>query len=361
MGIRTYLVTKLPKPLRRGLRWAREAAKLYANVAYDLRRYLRYSATVDPYSSQPRFRALLQKRQHIVEKGLSLPSPRPGFGVENIYLLATELVEYVERYGADALARSCVDALNSYHAFTTSAGKASPVPIELLAVVEHELRSEAAFVGVGSYGGVELVRAVDVETAGRKGFDEMAASRRSVRSFRPELISRQLILDATRIAQMTPSVCNRQAWRVHFYQGDVDCHRVLALQTGNRGFTESIKNLVVVTCRLSAFMSAGERNEAYIDGGMFSMSLVYALHARGVGSCCLNLCLESVEDRLFHLVGDIPEEEVLVMAIAVGYLPDEFKIALSKRGPLEGVIEFHSSLPEEMVRRGDQQNTGQLK
>lgn len=341
------MVGALPDPLRFWLRWAREAVKLVACAAYDIGRYLRHSATVDPYGSKARFRATLQKHQHIVEKGLSLPAPRPGFGVENIRLLTSEVAAYVERFGPDGLAAACVGALRAYHAFNQRAGVASPVAIEVLAALEQRVFSRAALGGEcaseGCFGGVDWLRAADLEQAGRGGFEEVAGSRRSVRNFRSEVVPAAEVLAATRVAQSTPSVCNRQAWRVHCYQGEDACRPLLEIQTGNRGFTETIKTLLIVTCRLSAFMSAGERNEAYIDGGMFSMSLVYALHARGVGSCCLNLCLEPRDDRRFHLVGDIPDEEVLVMAIAIGYLPEALAIAQSKRGPVEEVLKFHTA------------------
>ncbi len=293
-------------------------------------------------------RATIQKRQHIVEKGLSLPSPRPGFGRETIQLLSAELSIYLDRFGCDELALACVGALESYHSFNQATGASSPLDNGVLAKLKRKVLSGSERVGVGAdcrhFGGVDSVNATDTARMIGQSFDALAKSRRSIRNFRPGAVDESVIVSATVVAQSTPSVCNRQGWRVHCYQGQDACRPLLDIQTGNRGFSDTISTLLVVTCRLSAFISADERNEAYVDGGMFAMTLVHALHSRGVSSCCLNLCLNARDDHRFHQMGEIPESEVLVMAIAIGYSPDSLSVAKSMRRPVLEVLEFHSGV-----------------
>jgi hypothetical protein len=138
----------------------------------------------------------------------------------------------------------------------------------------------------------------------------------------------------------TPSVCNRQAWRVYVFTDDEDKRRVLQHQNGNRGFGDRISQLLVVTCDLSAFVTIGERAQAWVDGGMFSMSLVYALHFAGLGTCCLKAPNEIREDRALRRVCGIPDCEVVIMMIAVGHLIEEFAVAQSARRALEEVVQF---------------------
>ena len=45
---------------------------------------------------------------------------------------------------------------------------------------------------------------------------------------------------------------------------------------------EKIEPSLLITSRLSYFKSV-ERNQVYIDGGLFAMSLIYALHGLGLG------------------------------------------------------------------------------
>ena len=112
------------------------------------------------------------------------------------------------------------------------------------------------------------------------------------------------------------------------------------LQNGNRGFAEFVNRLIMVSADLQGFTSEGERHQAWTDGGMFSMSLVYALHSLGVGTCCLNLCHGVKTDKAMKKAAKIPASEVLVMMIAVGHLPGKFKVAASPRKPLQEVF-FH--------------------
>src|SRR3546814_8739546 len=79
-----------------------------------------------------------------------------------------------------------------------------------------------------------------------------------------------------------------QASYVYCLQSREIIDRALSLQNGNRGFGHEIPCLLILCTDLSAFDTAGERYQHWIDGGMFSMSLVWALHALGYSSCCLN-------------------------------------------------------------------------
>ena len=68
---------------------------------------------------------------------------------------------------------------------------------------------------------------------------------------------------------------------------------------------------------------------------MFAMSLIYALHSLGLGTCCLNWCVNNTEDKLLREFIPIEDKEVVIMMIAVGNLPDEFDVPYSQRKPIE--------------------------
>ena len=131
--------------------------------------------------------------------------------------------------------------------------------------------------------------------------------------------SREVIARAVRTAQRTPSVCNRQAWRVHVYTSPEDKDVVLRTQDGNAGFGHLAASILLVSSDTRVYVSSGERHQAYVDGGMFAMSLVYALQAQGVASCCLNLCNYFFQDVAVHRACRIPAWETPIMMIAIGY------------------------------------------
>ena len=86
------------------------------------------------------------------------------------------------------------------------------------------------------------------------------------------------------------------------------------------------------------FFSVGERNQCWIDGGLFSMSLVYGLHSLGLGSCCLNWSVEKEADQKLRRITGIPQSEVVIMMIGVGHLPEKLVVARSMRKPLETIL-----------------------
>ncbi|NES66883.1 MAG: nitroreductase, partial [Okeania sp. SIO2D1] len=109
-------------------------------------------------------------------------------------------------------------------------------------------------------------------------------------------------------------------------------------QNGNRGFGEQASKVLIVTSNLEHFASIGERYQGWIDGGMFSMSLVYGLHSLGLGICCLNWSFKKKQDRQLKIIAGIPDSDLVIMMIAVGHLPEEFKVAQSPRKPLKEVL-----------------------
>ena len=152
---------------------------------------------------------------------------------------------------------------------------------------------------------------------------------------------RQEIADAVKLAQKTPSVCNRQAWKVHVFDDPAAMRSLLEIQAGNRGFGEHASAVLVVTCDLQCFVEVAERYQAWIDGGMFCMSLCLALHAAGYGACCLNWSKEPADDRRLRAAAPIADAEQVIMLIAIGTLPERLDVAASPRRPLTDALEFH--------------------
>jgi hypothetical protein len=113
---------------------------------------------------------------------------------------------------------------------------------------------------------------------------------------------------------------------------------VLAFQNGNRGFGDQVNKVIVVTTDLQAFVTPGERNQCWIDGGMFSMSLIHALHSLGVATCCLNWSVEMDIDRAMRVSAGIPECEAVIMLIAIGHYPAHLRVAQSARKRLTDLL-----------------------
>jgi len=138
----------------------------------------------------------------------------------------------------------------------------------------------------------------------------------------------------------TPSVCNRQGWTVHYYRSKEEIRSLLSYQNGNAGFTDSINKLLIVTGNTKAF-TRNEYNQLYIDGGLLSMNIMFAVHSAGLGSCPLNTCMPFYKERALKVSAGIPKHEKIIMMIAVGNLKDTFSVSQSEKYRLNDVLRVH--------------------
>ncbi len=322
-------------------RWLRNvffACRLLPNVWYDTHRYFVYSGINKSRQYRGEQAARIIMAYHQLEKGLSYAVPRPGFGKVVVTRLLNAIEPFMAQYGLVEPASTAVGALQAYVAFNEAAG------IDMAALkarIASVLDSGQGNLEACSEGGTISVSLAELDAKRQGGFKEFFNSRYSVRNFSGKPIPETDIAEAISIAQKTPSVCNRQAWKVHAYAKKEDMDGLLAIQSGSCGFGEQASVVLLVTCDLTRFVDVGERYQAWIDGGMFSMSVCLALHSLGYGTCCLNWSKERGDDIAVRKVANINPEEQIMMMIATGTLPDYFKVAYSARMPLNDVLRVH--------------------
>ncbi|KNH23246.1 hypothetical protein ACU18_00050 [Arthrobacter sp. ZBG10] len=144
-----------------------------------------------------------------------------------------------------------------------------------------------------------------------------------------------------RLAGHAPSVCNRQSWKTHLYTEQADIEKLLSHQSGNRGFGHTARGLLVVTADARLFSGSGERNQRWVDGGLFAMSIVWAMHGLGINSCMLNWSKgNSASEALRRDSGIAPQEDIIVM-IALGYAMPDHRVARSPRRPVTEIFRHH--------------------
>ncbi|SEL83969.1 Nitroreductase [Maribacter orientalis] len=141
-----------------------------------------------------------------------------------------------------------------------------------------------------------------------------------------------------RMAMKTPSVCNRQEWHVYHTDDRSIMDTTLSYQNGNKPFGNKIPNLFIVSVDLKAFFSGFEHYQHWIDGGLFSMSLIYALHSLGIASCPLNWSQTPKADKAIRKAIEIQDNHTIIMMIGFGYPDGKNKVCSSTRRPLEEVL-----------------------
>lgn len=267
----------------------------------------------DPQESA---RARLTLAYHGLEKGPTVPNPHRPFGVQK-RVQVEQWLGVTEALGASPeAAEHARDAINAMEAFNKTG------------IISDIVSPRSSWDG----------RRVPLDR-----LEQFMTSRNSVRNFDPD---RTLPVDevhsAVKLAgACTPSVCNRRAYRAHYYARRDQIDAALALQNGNRGFGSTVPGLLIVTERRSAFVGAGERNQRWVDGGLFAMTLVWTLHAFGMGTCFLNWSQTNQQsDRLRTAVG-IPEDEDIIVLIALGYPSADHRVARSPERLLSDVLVTH--------------------
>jgi len=333
------LASLLPQDLRHALREhvraLRSRYRLWHALRYDAARFAQHSG-MKGLGSRATHAAAIIKTYHRIEKGLALPAPRPGFGAQAAIQLIEELSTYIDAYGADEVTRAALNAMNEYLDFNNGHG----VMLDA-AITDGVTRVRARQGDIASacrVGGTREVTRDEIHAAAERNLEHFFASRYSVRQFSDRSVDLTLIEKAAAMAQKTPSVCNREAGRVAVISDKALMARAFSHQNGNRGFGEHADKLLIVAADQACFLNVGERYQAWIDGGMYAMSLVYALHSLGLGSCCLNWSVEPSVDLALRKELDLPEEWTVIMMIAVGHLPERFTVAQSPRRPLSEVF-----------------------
>lgn len=169
-------------------------------------------------------------------------------------------------------------------------------------------------------------------------FSSLVKARRSVRAYKPDSVSQDILKRAIEMAQLSPSACNRQPCKVYLISDSEKKAKFLNLQNGNRGFGHLAPHVAVLTTDERCYFNAMERHEPYIDSGMFAMSFILALRAFDVGSCCLNWCVTPSIDIDAHKMLNIADSERISMVILFGYIPDDCQVPRSVRRDIDNVL-----------------------
>ncbi len=327
---------KIQQKVRKVYRYSSRGASIALNTQFDMLRYLRYSWALSDPTTPEQLQYFLRMRYHTFEKGLAMPEPRPGFGQGQLVNLLRALQRYERDVGYDDLVGVVVNVLTKYQEFNAVHG----VVIARLDDTLEDLRARYPQMSMVSEGGTVQITKSEWLRNTSIDFESFAFSRRSVRNYADHPVALNLITNAVRIAQRAPSVCNRQAGRVHVFTEKASVDRVLSYQLGHRGFGHTVPCVMVITVDLQSYYKPGERFQGWVDGGLFAMSLIFGLHAQGLGTCCLNWNVTKSQDAPMRKGVGIPANEMVITMLAVGHIPDVLEVAESPRRPLSEVLLF---------------------
>jgi len=167
--------------------------------------------------------------------------------------------------------------------------------------------------------GVQERVSIDRDVLQNAPYQVLVESRHTARRYSGEPVSREVVLSCVELALRSPSACNRQMVRFRVIEDPDLKRRLFDMLHGTGGVDFEEATFGVVSFEVAGLSFAGERNQGYLNVGLFALGLVYAFHSRGIGSCLVqfgNTVSEENELREWLHLG--PSERVGV-CIAFGY------------------------------------------
>lgn len=291
-----------------------------------MKRYLSFSRTFDSESVDKMIGSIILQ-YHVIEKGLTMPESTPGFGRERVISLCNDCIKCLKKHGQDdEQLNHAIGVILEYEDYHKSRGFILDNSITKSIT---SLRESLQW---------EVRKSIQKEITREEYFSKLqlpfhafSNSRSSVRNYSDENVPISRILDALNLACNAPSACNRQSWRTYVFSDKTMIIRLLEMQGGARGFGHLANKLILVTGELGLFCNSNERNQVYIDGGIYSMNLLYAIHSSEIAACILNCSFTPAKEKEIKEYGKIRKSEVLISMIVCGIPPDNFKIASSPR------------------------------
>lgn len=288
---------------------------------YDMRQFFEYSCMNE--NNIENLATEIRILSHTIEKGMSLPDCRVGFGKEKIIRLINLCQKYEEQNNKKdmeviGLAKSTI---NVYEKFQKDCGvKTDFIPKEYKNIEE-------------SNAGILLI-----DGKQKNDFTQIAYSRHSCRYYSEKKVETAIIEKIVELAQTAPSACNRQAVRI-FACTNIDKQKqIMEMHGGVRGFGKP-GVIFVVTGDLGLYLNEFERNTVFVDGGIFVMNLLYSLENFGLVGCPIIWGAEPDMDSKLREILDIPSSHKVVSLIMAGYAPEQrYKVAVSPRRNVQTIL-----------------------
>ena len=327
--MKQYLKRLMPQSIYDWLKRMKYQNEINQENKYQNKKLLHFSSSF----SKDRNTALatLTITSHVLEKGITMPSRRYGFGIERVRDIIYRCNGIVNQYGNEFVElQAALADLKQYLDIHKKAG------YELPKDIVDGIKKLIPYLIIND-GNCYTTTKEDFFKQ-TTDFSEFAKSRHSVRWYADSPVDENKLMAAIALAQTAPSACNRQATRVKIVSSPEFKKLCYTLQNGNRGFGDKADKWLLITSELGDW-SHNNRFDPYLDAGIFVMNLLYALHYYGIVACTLNAHLTTEQREDIQRKLGYPESEVPVVFIAIGNPTDEFMVPMSRHLKTENIVQ----------------------
>jgi len=306
---------------------------LLLNYLYDIYIFMKYSSVFSS-NNEEKLLGRIGYYYHAIEKGLINNPLRYRFGKDKINHLVANINKWIKS-GYDLsdsqFIASCSVLLKYYNLHKS-------VKIHINDIISDETLDLIEKYGCDEVGGTFTLNATDYFKEQFAPFESFSNSRHSIRHFRSEKIDVSKIENSVFIARNAPSVCNRQSVEVYLINNKEITQDILKIQSGMNATSENVQQIIIITSEIGAFISPVERNQMFVDGGIFLQNLLYALHFNGIAACALNWSKPFFYEFNIRKHLKISHQKRIISAIAIGYPKDNLKVPFSSRKNVDEIL-----------------------
>lgn len=316
--------------LHKWLRKIRAYFFLLEEEKYNIHRQLMFSSTFS--NSKSSCLATLMVMTHVLEKGITMPERRLGFGQPRVRDILNYSNDIIKQWGSDSIeVQTTLADLKQYLEVHYKEGY--KLPTDIVTRIEQLL----PLLTIKDDNCYQTTKEDFFKST--SDFLEFAYSRHSIRWFSEEPVENDKLLAAIKLAQTAPSACNRQATRIKIVASEEGRRLCCSMQNGSRGFGEKADKWILLTTEMGAW-SHEHYNSGILDAGIFLMNLLYSFHHYGIAACPLNAHLTIKDKELLQKTLKYPESETPVAFIVVGNPVDSFMVPKSRRVSTEDIIQW---------------------
>ena len=266
---------------------------------------------------------------HSLEKGMCFPNPRP-FGFDKVSELMNLLSRYSEELKCVFEYQLGVSVLFAWVDFFEKQGWQKEIAFKKVReFLSDKERNPDIVAGYKEYRPAAVAPAV---------YEEMYLSRHSVRDYQDKKIDPADVQFALKCFVETPTACNRQMCRVYYIKDQNITDILNRVVIGVPGFNKKTVQYFIITYDLASFAYSGERQQGLFNAGLCTMNFVNGLHAKGIGSCCLQWSNKRNEDVEVRTKLGLRDSERIGIVIGDGYYLDNNVIPCSVRRKPEDIF-----------------------
>ena len=317
--------------LEKTARWLRNFYLLFINYFQDLFNYFKYSSVFSKDNIY-KLESDVIMAYHSIEKGFLHHKIRPKFAREKVILILNNISRLDEFDYSNSQIISAKNVLCKYYEYHLSEN------VCIDSFFSRQMYEKIKKDSNDEFSPVHVVQKNKFYEHSCSSFTEFSKSRKSLRDFSNEIIDYKKIQEVVKLANTAPSVCNRQSSKVYLVNSKDTIDNVLRIQGGFVGYENNVKQLLILTSNKNFFYTIGERNQVYIDGGIYLMNLLYSLHFYKIAACPANWGKCVSDDKKIRKYLNIPMSEQIICLIPIGYPKDEILYANSERRSIKETL-----------------------